>query len=244
MIIREEEYYTHCQQFKRNTQKYGKLPPKDISYLNPWDEVHVDMIGPWKVVINNFEYTFRAVTCINVVINLPGIIPVENAKSQTVAATFEDGWLSRYPIPARYVHDNGNEFLGLGFNQMLIKNNIQPVPTTVKNPPSNAIVERLHQTLNIIISISPRQNPPTLFEEVSSMAHRKCASAQFAIRATSHSQHKFSPGQMAFGRHMLLPFSTQVNWDDDILRCKQSLVDTTNIKENNGRRFHDYKIND
>ena len=75
------------------------------------------------------------------------------------------------------------------------------------------------------------------------MVHRKCAAAQFAIRATSHSQHKFSSGEMAFGRHMLLPFSTQINWDE-ILRRKQSLIDETNIEENNGRRFHDYKIND
>ena len=124
-----------------------------------------------------------------------------------------------------------NEFLGPEFNQMLIKNNIQPVPTTVKNPQSNAIVERLHQTLSTIISISLHQNPPTSFEEVSSMVHRKCAAAQFAIRAASHSQHKFSPGEMAFGRHMLLPFSVQINWDE-ILRRKQSLVDKANLREN------------
>ena len=73
------------------------------------------MIGPWKVVISNFEYQFRAVTCIDSVINLPEDIPVEDAKSRTVAIAFEGHWLSRYPRPRRYVHDNGNEFLGQEF---------------------------------------------------------------------------------------------------------------------------------
>ena len=102
------------------------------------------MIGPWKVVINKFEYQFRAVTCIDAVINLPEVIPMDKAKSKTVANAFEDKWLSRYPRPMRYIHDNGNEFLGPEFEQMLARNSIESILTTVKNPQSNAIVERLH----------------------------------------------------------------------------------------------------
>ena len=97
---------------------------------------------------------------------------------------------------------------------MLITNKIQLVPTPVKNQQSNAIVERLHQSLNNIFSISLNQYPSTTFEEVSTMIHRKCVSAQFATRTTSHSQCKFSPREMAFGRNMLHPFSTQVNWNE------------------------------
>ena len=97
-----------CQRHKTIHKHYGHLPPKNIKEINPWDEVHVDMIGPWKVVINNFEYQFRAVTCIDAVISLPEVIPVEDAKSKTVANAFEDHWLSRYPIPRRCIHDNGN----------------------------------------------------------------------------------------------------------------------------------------
>ena len=193
----------YCQKYKIHHKPYGHLPPKNVSHIQPWDEVHVDMIGPWKVVINNFEYQFRAVTCIDAIINLPEVIPVENTKSKTVAHAFEDGWLSRYPRPRKCVHDNGNEFLGPEFLEMLAKNNIQSVPTTVKNPQSNSVVERLHQTLKTTIAISLNENPPTSFEEVASLIHRKCAAAQFAVRATVHSQNKLSPGEMSFGRHML-----------------------------------------
>ena len=64
--------------------------PKIYSNLNLWEEVHVDMIGPWKITINQFEYQFKAVTCIDAVVNLPEVIPVDNARSTTVANAIED----------------------------------------------------------------------------------------------------------------------------------------------------------
>ena len=73
------------------------------------------MIGPWKVVINGFENEFRAMTCIGSVTNLPEVIPVENKKSRIVVEAFEDGWMIRYHVPMRCVHDNVNEILGLEF---------------------------------------------------------------------------------------------------------------------------------
>ena len=216
-IIRKYEYF---QKYKTHHKPYGHLPPKNVSQVQPWDEVPVDMIGPWKIIVNNFEYQFRAVTCIDSIINLPEVIRVDNAKSKTVANAFEDGWLSRYHKPRKYIHDNGNEFLGPEFMSMLAKNNIKSVPTTVKNPQSNDVVERLHQTLKTTIAISSKENPPTSFEEVSSLIHRECASAQFAMRATVHSHNKLSPIEMAFGRHILYPFSKQVDWQQ-ILNRKQ-----------------------
>ena len=201
------------------------------------------MIGPWKVIINSFEYQFRAVVCIDSIINLPEVIPVDNARSLTVANAFEDNWLSRYPKLRKCIHDNGNEFLGPEFLQMLSKNNIISVPTTVKNPQYNAVAERLHQTLKTTIAISLQENPPTSYEEVSSLIHRKCASAQFAIRATVNSHTKVSPGQLAFGRHMLYPFSKQIDWKQ-LLDCKQRIIEQANIKENSKRRFYDYKVGD
>ena len=154
MIIEVVRKCTYCQKYKTAYWQFGHLPPNNIQQLSPWDEVHVDMIYPWKVTINKFEYQFRAITCIDAIINLSEVIPVENTKSQTVTNTFEDHWLSRYPKPRKYVHDNGNDFLCPEFLQMLQRNNVTSVPTTVKNPQSNAVVEILHQTLKTTIAVS------------------------------------------------------------------------------------------
>ena len=113
----------------------------------------------------------------------------------------------------------------------------------MKNPQANAVVECLHQTLKTTIAISLKENPPQSFEEVSSLINRKYAAAQYAILATIHSTNKISPGEMAFGRHMLYPFSCQIDWNQILLK-QQAIIDKANIKENSKRRFFDYKVND
>ena len=134
------------------------------------------------------------------------------------------------------LHDNGNEFLGLEFSQMLKKNNIQSIPTTVKNPQANPILERMHQTISTMIVISLKENPPTKFEEVSSLVERTCKAVQFAIRATTHSTLKFSPGELAFGCNILHPCSTQIDWNE-LLNTKQETIYWANIKENAKQRY-------
>ena len=190
----------YCQRYNKQTMKYGHVPPKQVRHLNPWEEVSVDMIGPWKIEINRFEYQFRALTCIDTIIGLPEFIPIDNVTSLSVAQAFEDNWLSRYPAPLRCIHDNGNEFLGPAFSQMLLKNRIKSVPTTVKNPQANAIVERMHQSISTMIAISLRENPPQKYEEVSTLVFRKCMAAQYSIRSTVNTTLKHTPGELAFGR--------------------------------------------
>ncbi|GFH56268.1 hypothetical protein CTEN210_12744 [Chaetoceros tenuissimus] len=38
-----------CQLYKKRTVKYGKLPPKQLPPLQPWNEVAVDLIGPYTI---------------------------------------------------------------------------------------------------------------------------------------------------------------------------------------------------
>ena len=126
----------YCQRFNKQTVQYGHVPPKQIRHLQPWEEVDVDVIGPRRITIYNFEYQFRALTCIDTIIGLPEVIPVDNATSSSVAIAFEDNWLSRYPAPLRCIHDNGNEFLGPSISSMLLKNKNQISPYNCKEPSS------------------------------------------------------------------------------------------------------------
>ena len=113
-FVRKCEY---CQRYNEQTVKYGHVPPKQIKHLNPWEEVSVDKIGPWKVEINKLEYQFRVLTCIDSIIGLPEVVRVDNTISLYVLQAFEDNWLSRCPAPLRCIHDNGSEFLGPAFSK-------------------------------------------------------------------------------------------------------------------------------
>ena len=147
-----------CQRYKSINRKHGFLPTKNILFSNPWDQVDVDLIGPWKITIKGIEYVFRALTCIDPIINIAEIIPIENASANVTAVAFENEWLSRYPRPIVCAHDNGNEFLGKEFQNMLHKNGIKSQPTTIKNPQANSTVERLHQNISSMIAMSLQEN--------------------------------------------------------------------------------------
>ena len=114
---------------------------------------------------------------------------------------------------------------------MLQKHKIKSVTTTVKNPQSNAIVERMHQSISTMIAISLRENPPRKYEDVATLVLRKCMAAQYAVRATVNMTLNHTPGELAFGRDMILPFPSKINWEELFLQ-KQGIISKTNHKEN------------
>ena len=46
-----------CQLNKQSNKHYGHLPPRTTG-LFPWETVAVDLIGPWKIKINDIEMEF------------------------------------------------------------------------------------------------------------------------------------------------------------------------------------------
>jgi transposase InsO family protein len=148
-----------CQRNKLPGRGYGELPPREADSV-PWNEVAVDLVGPWTVLVQQQAFVFLALTCIDPVTGLAELIRLQDKTSAHVAMKFENEWLARYPRPLRCVHDQGGEFEGREFQHVLTMNGIKDVPTTAKNPQSNAIVERLHRTvedcLRTLVHARPR----------------------------------------------------------------------------------------
>jgi hypothetical protein len=90
-------------------------------------------------------YKFNALTVIDTVSNLVELVRIDKKTSAHVARKYAHVWLSRYPWPARCVHDNGGEFVGPEFSCK-----IEDAPTSSQNPQANAICERMHQPVGNI----------------------------------------------------------------------------------------------
>ena len=86
-----------CQQFKPIGKGYGHLPPK-IARGSPWDEIAVDLVGPWKIELNTRAkkktYEILALTVIDTFTNLPEIIRINGKTSKHVAEQFANVWLA------------------------------------------------------------------------------------------------------------------------------------------------------
>jgi hypothetical protein len=107
-----------CRLHKLSRKGFGQLAERDVTAV-PWQENHVDLIGPWKVTVQGIAVEFMALTVIDPVTNVVELIRIANKTAEHVAQQYANIWLSRYPWPEVCVHDNGGEFIGLPFQRLL-----------------------------------------------------------------------------------------------------------------------------
>jgi hypothetical protein len=69
------------------------------------------------------------------------------------------------------------------------------------------------------------------------------SSAAYAIRSTFHTTLKATPGQLVFGRDMVLPIKFMADWGA-IEQQHQKEMGRNNRRENASRISHDYKVGD
>jgi len=201
-----EQYIQKCEVCQKNKlpgRGYGLLAPRQAQ-LVPWHEVAVDLIGPWEIEMHGYTLSFRALTIIDTVTNYCEVVRITTKKAAYIGLMFENTWLSRYPRPMHCIFDQGGEFIGVGFQQMLHKHGIKPHPTTAKNPQANAICERLHQTIANAIRALTHTNPPRDLNEATLAVDTAISTATYAARAAVHNSMNISPGSLVFHRDMFL----------------------------------------
>ena len=223
-----------CQRYKTDGRGYGHLASRDVRAA-PWEQVDVDLIGPWSIPVGTGKiYELYALTSIDRVTGYPEIIRVDNKTSEEVSSKFQQSWLARYPRPMVCCHDNGGEFTGWEFQQMLFSLGIKDVPTTSRNPAANGIVERMHQTIAGMIKILIRENPPRTLKDAKDLVDEALATCSHGIRANVSTATGYSPGALAFHRDMLLDVPLVI--DLLAIRDKRQIKVDENLRRVNAKR--------
>lgn len=242
---RIEDLVSHCdtcQRYKLVGRGHGQNAPREAT-IAPWREIAVDTIGPWTLTIGDQTQTFIALTMIDMVTNLVEIVRLENKTSANVALQFVNTWLARYPRPIHVIYDQGGEFIGRDFQQMLERRNIHRHPITTKNPQANAICERMHQSIGQSLRILTNVDPPQGIAHANQLIDTAIANAVYATRASFNSSLQATPGGLAFGRDMVLDIPLIVDLEA-IKNRRQQLIDNRLIRQNQKRFSHDYVIGD
>ena len=76
---------------------------------------------------------------------------ISNKTDAEIADITEKTWFTRYPLPQRIVIDRGTKFMAEFSNMCHNDYGLERKPITTRNPQSNAIIERIHQTIVNII---------------------------------------------------------------------------------------------
>ncbi len=133
------------------------------------------------------------------------------------------------------------KFTGYTFASLLRALGIKDVPTTNKNPQSNAICERMHQTMVTVLKMILLSCPPQTPKDVLHLVDDGLATTMYLMRSTISTVLKASPGALAFSRDMLLNVPLIADWQA-ITHNREALVNNMLLKNNQWRINYDYYI--
>ena len=137
----------HCQRSKSYAVR-PTPPTLKISSQKPFEKVHVDVLQ-LPCTKYGFKYVLNAVDqCSKWLASQP----LKDKSSSTVGNAFLK-ILSGFPsLPNTVISDNGGEFTGEPFHNLLSQYNIKHILITPYSPQSNGLVERINRTLMNILS--------------------------------------------------------------------------------------------
>ena len=138
-------------------------------------------------------------------------------------------------------HDNGGEFDGQEFQELLQSYGIRSKPTTVKNPQGNGMHERAHLLIAEMLRTQTIEVESTT--NMQNEIRRTLQSVAFAIRTATSSVTNFAPSHCIFGRDMIMHEKELVKWHELWERRKAQSI-KENLRENKGRSNHEYKSGD
>ena len=141
------------------------------------------------------------------------------------------------------VYDNGGEFVGSEFQELLQLYHIKAVPTTMQNPQANGCLERMHLTLADKLRMMEVEVEEDCPIEINRAINTMLQAAAWGLRTTISTVSKTSPGGAVFGRDMVFNFKMRADWEN-IARSREKLAAIGNNRENEKRKEHKYKEGD
>jgi hypothetical protein len=115
------------------------LPIKGLGYR--WG---VDLAGPFPETARGHRYIM---VCVEHFSKMVEAIPIPDKTPECTAYAFLHNVLARYGACAECVHDNGTEWSGGAFQQLLQDALIDPRHTSANHPQANGMTERCVQTI-------------------------------------------------------------------------------------------------
>ena len=136
-----------CQKVNKTQPKPNHMQEREI-VIRPFEDIAIDIVGPFPTAVGGFRFLL---TCIDNATRWPESIPLRTTTAKTIIANLTNIF-TRCGFPSRLTSDNGTQFTGKTFTNWLKLKGIHHVRATLYHSQGNGVVERLHRTLNTIIT--------------------------------------------------------------------------------------------
>ena len=124
------------------------------------------------------------------------------------------------------MHERGGEFVGHEFQLLLNMFSVKDVQSTTKNPQSNSICKRMHQTVgNVLRTLLHSTKKPSTMTQARNIIDQALATAMHVMRTTIATTLGSTPGALAFSRDMFLNIPLVADWKTISKKCEQHVND-------------------
>ena len=136
-----------CQCMDKSLPRHNEMQIREMTTV-PFERVAVDLVGPFPTAVGGFKFML---TCIDMATRWPEAIPLRTTTAKVIINQLTNIF-SRCGFPTVLISDNGTQFTGNIFQKWLKQTCIKYVRASPYHPQGNGVVERLHRTLNSIVS--------------------------------------------------------------------------------------------
>ena len=177
-----------CSHVKSNNRRLQNIQLIREIATSQWHTLHLDIIGPLPDSVGH-KYILSAICQLT---RYAEFIPLQNQSGETVFNTLKDTLFTRYGKPKRLIVDGGKQFNNTVFDTYCKDHDIEVQVTTAYTHHGNGKVERVHRTIEEILTILGRSQTWKWSQNL--------AEAKFIVNTTASTATGKSPFQVMFGR--------------------------------------------
>ena len=202
--------------------KGGDTGPRSLTVTDlfcvPWETCGIDLVGPLPMCDGDC-YIVHLV-CWATGFNWVDTIPDKTATS--VAASLHKCFLTFGQPKTAIVTDNGKEFVGKAFTELVEKWGCKQIKTSPYNPTGNSRTERRHRDMNKILRTAVHRYG----ESWKTGAYLSC----WCLNVRPRTDSTFSPFQLLLGYQPKVPNDAKVTELEGLRPCKGTLSDSELVK--------------
>ncbi|KAL7530913.1 LOW QUALITY PROTEIN: hypothetical protein ACHAXR_008651, partial [Thalassiosira sp. AJA248-18] len=216
-----------CQHHKLEGKGYGHLPERDVT-ATPFNEVAVDLIGPWTIKLHVRDYEFNALTSIDQsnLYESTGKLHSTYAQSGNNLGYRDIPYLyAVYMITAESSLDGNSR----DYSKHYIFKTYQQLV---------AILQQMQFARNVLRTLL-YSNPPNTVGDAADLIDQALTSAMHAMRVNVATTLNSSPGALVFGRDMFLDVPLIADWQ--VISARRTQVVNESLRRADlKRRSYDY----
>lgn len=182
-----------CSAYKHSTKPTLGLMGKPKVCSRPFQVVSVDLVGPLPRSTSGFTFLLVVTCCFS---KYTLLFPLRRATSANVAKNFENYVILAHGVPETVIVDNGTQFTGSEFKELLVRYNIPKHHYTPKYTPQVNLVERYNKTIMTAVASYVEENHRSWDKQLYKI--------QFAINSAVNESTGFSPFFLVHAREPVI----------------------------------------